>query len=524
MSPKTQTMAGGHISLEPSAVENGKAILCSAMEYGFVGPLDIPVAHFHPELQVMASFIREARDEGAKEFADIIAHLMQTREPGEAQDLTRASLAELAQGLPHRPESLERSAEIVRNHHLAYSRFLASCKLQKILEAGEDPADALQEVIKLEAENTGTSRSMLVRGVKSYPTVCPPESILLGNDWGRRGDVLTFISTAGAGKSVAVTQAAMAWGLGLKYLEIEPARPLRILLFSGEDDGVTIGQCREGFLENSKAITGRQLTAQDLDLLDSMLRIEFIREHVGEHFHSHLARLLKEEPADLVIVNPLLSYLGGEVVAVASKWLRGGLMPILQEYDCAALVAHHTPKLAKDGWENTDDTYSAIGGAELANIPRAILTLRPTGAEGLSVLKVSKRQTTGWKDAYGKYVSHCFIKRTEDPTRPAWIPIDSGEAEEMISNSKQSGNAKQGSKKVTPEKVVEIVTTQPVKRQDLIARVRALCECGESTADRAIKDAQEDGLIEGFDEPNSHGGKPIKWLRIPTEEQLFTNS
>ena len=113
----------------------------------------------------------------------------------------------------------------------------------------------------------------------------------------------------------------------------------------------TIGQCREGFLEHTEAITGRQLSAADLEPLDLMLRIEFCREHVGLRFHPHLAALLREESADLVIINPLLSYIGGEVVAEASTWLRAGLMPILQEHKCAALIAHHTPKLAKDGWQ-----------------------------------------------------------------------------------------------------------------------------------------------------------------------------
>ena len=56
-------------------------------------------------------------------------------------------------------------------------------------------------------------KSLLLRGVNHYPTEIPPETILLGNGWMRRADVVTFISTAGAGKSVAVTQAAMAWGL-----------------------------------------------------------------------------------------------------------------------------------------------------------------------------------------------------------------------------------------------------------------------------------------------------------------------
>jgi hypothetical protein len=294
-------------------------------------------------------------------------------------------------------------------------------------------------------------RSQVIWGVNDYPTVTPPETVVLGRGWLRRGDIATFISTAGSGKSVAVTQAAMAWGLGLPYLGISPTRPLRILLFSGEDDGVTIGQCREGFLEHSEAITGRQLSAADLEPLDRMLRIEFCREHVGLRFHAHLTELLLEQPADLVIVNPLLSYLGGEVVAEASTWLRAGLMPILQEHDCAAFIAHHTPKLAKDGWDNTDDTYSAIGGSELANIPRAILTLRPTTAEGLSVVKVSKRQTTGWKDSRGSFTPCYFTKRSDNPERPAWLPVSSDEAADMIADTKAASASGKGGKKATPQ-------------------------------------------------------------------------
>lgn len=116
-------------------------------------------------------------------------------------------------------------------------------------------------------------RSHVFRGINQYPTSPPEEENILGDGWLRKGDLATLISTAGAGKSVAMIQAAIAWGLGLPYFGIRPPRPLRILLFSGEDDGISIGQCREGLLENSEAITGRKLTSDDLLPLNDLLRI-----------------------------------------------------------------------------------------------------------------------------------------------------------------------------------------------------------------------------------------------------------
>ncbi|MEO7099433.1 MAG: AAA family ATPase [Luteolibacter sp.] len=387
---------------------------------------------------------------------------------------------------------------------------------------GWDAADADPQEIHDLIDNAVTIEKvvnpLIVSGVNSFPTETPPETVLLGNGWGRRGDIINFISTAGAGKSVAVTQAAMAWGLGLSYLGIHPPRPLRIILFSGEDDGVTIGQCREGFLDHSEAITGRQLAASDLAALDNMIRVDFSREYVGERFHGHLTALLQESPADLIIVNPLLSYVGGEIVACASQWLRAGLMPILQTNDCGALISHHTGKMAKDGWDNTDDTYSAIGGGEMANVPRSILTLRPTAADGLSVVKVSKRQTTGWKDEDDQFTSSFFVRRSNNPERPAWIPVAHDEAEEEIAAGSPSARGKAGGKKATAEHVVEILKTGAMQRQQLIERMRKTCSCSDRPAKDAIKDAEDDELIASFTEPNPNGGHPLRWFCLPEQK------
>ena len=366
---------------------------------------------------------------------------------------------------------------------------------------------------------SNSARSLIVYGVNSYPTVVPTETVLLGNGWLRRHDIATLISTAGAGKSVAIIQAAIAWALGLLFFGIRPARPLRILMFLGEDDGVTFGQCREGFLAHSLAITGRQLSAEDMDPLDCMIRTEYTREHVGDRFHTYLGAALAEYPADLVIVNPLLSYIGGEIVANVSGWMRGGIMPILQRHDCAALFAHHTPKMAADGWDNTDDVYSGIGGGEIANIPRAILTLRPTAVEGLMVVKVAKRQTTGWQDDSGNFVPSYFVRRSCNLERPAWIPVPHGVALERIAAARAAGGATAGGRKVTVTLVVEALANGPMCRQDLIGCLRRTCNSSDRPAKDAIREAEDDEIISSFTVPNPRGGNPIKWLCLPCHQQ-----
>ncbi|MEO8617678.1 MAG: AAA family ATPase [Luteolibacter sp.] len=517
---KREMKIGAHAPYEQNAITQTERILAAQMEHGAVGPLDIsPEIMPTPELVNLAQLIRDALADGAKSWPEVVGYALDKLEDQEAQDHARIRISGIAESAYSRPEMMGEAVRIVIEYDKCKRLQLLTWKLQSAQDNSGNVPAVLREIAEMEASQAkGNGHSIIVRGVMSYPTESPPETILLGNGWIRRADVATFISTAGAGKSVAVTQAAMAWGLGLPYLGIKPARPLRILLFSGEDDGVTIGQCREGLLEHSEAITGRKLTAQDLAPLDSMLRIEFIREHVGNGFHVHLAGLLRDEPADLVIVNPLLSYVGGEIVSCASEWLRGGLMPIMQEHDCAALVAHHTPKLAKDGWENTDDTYSAIGGAELANIPRAILTLRPTAADGLSVVKVAKRQTTGWQDDDGKFTSCYFVKRSDNPERPAWIPVAHDEAQELIAAGKPSVSGKEGSKKATAGHVVELLAGGAMQRQMLIERIREKCNCSDKPARDAIIEAQSDEVIETFTEKNPKGGHDLRWFCLPEQK------
>lgn len=503
-----------HERFLPRAEDAARRLISSWIEHG---PKEIN--HFEPDRMPTGTLHKVANGvlvcmlhHGVKDFTGIAAYFTDAPQP------VRDELKECSQEVPPLSSDCKPLLAILTKYDRTRQQEILAHELSETLARCDDPSDIMREIAVFEAEGTGKTRSMIVHGVNSFPIVIPPETVILGNGWIRRGDIGTLISTAGAGKSVAMIQAAMAWALGLPYFGIKPPRPLHILLFSGEDDGVTFGQCREGFLEHSEAITGRLLTAADLAPLDSMLRTEFCREHVGLSFHSHLSALLREVPADLVIVNPLLSYIGGEIVACASQWLRAELMPILQKHDCACLIAHHTPKMAKDGWANTDDTYAAIGGAEIANVPRAILTLRPTAADGLCVVKVSKRQTTGWKDGTGAFVSTYFVKRSGNPERPAWIPVDADEAAELMAACGQSGSNDASRKKATPGHVVKALSTGAMQQVALIECLMRKCRCSEKPAKDAIREAELDELVSTFNEPNPRGGHALKWLCLPEHQ------
>lgn len=505
-----------HERFLPDAEEAARKLVRSWIDYG---PKELN--HFAPErmpsgaLMEVASGVLDAKiRDGVKDYGGIVASFTAAPQP------VKDELAECYQAFSPLPsdcgpllDHLDRYDRTRRREILAHQ--LATSLAADASDENDHTTQILQQIAELEVGSAGKAHSLIVHGVNSYPTTVPPETVILGNGLLRWADIAHLISTAGAGKSVAAIQMAMAWALGLSYFGICPPRPLRILLFSGEDDSVTMGQCREGFLEHSQDITGRKLTLADLAPLDFMLRTEFSREHVGDSFHIHLVRLLRESPADLVIINPLLSYLGGEVVATVSTWLRAGLMPILQKNNCAAVIAHHTGKMAKDGWDNTDDTYSAIGGGEVANVPRTILTLRPTAADGLFVVKVSKRQTTGWKDADGNFTTSYFVKRSGNPERPAWIPVDSCEAQERMYAGKPSGSAGKGGKKVTAGHVIEALETGPMQRQGLIDWLTKRRTCSGRTASDAILEAEKDEVILSFTETNPNGGKAIKWLSLP---------
>jgi hypothetical protein len=283
------------------------------------------------------------------------------------------------------------------------------------MEPEADPAAAARDFADLAAG--------LLAGPSEAPTaqplaeLRPPDEAdgteLLRHRFLCRGAGLLLAGPTGTGKSALLMQAAICWAIGEPVFEIHPARPLKTLLIQAENDTADLAAMRDG--------VGRGLDLSAEQRSAAFSRIFICREtrRTGEAFFREVARpLLAAHRPDLLLIDPALAFIGGEVGRqdIVGPWLRNMLAPLLDEFSCAAVIAHHTNKppsgREKPDWRAGDLAYLGAGSAEWANWPRAVLSLRSIGEHGRFELHAAKRGAQiGWRNpddttAFSKFVGH----------------------------------------------------------------------------------------------------------------------
>ena len=108
------------------------------------------------------------------------------------------------------------------------------------------------------------------------------------------------------------------------------------------------------------------------------------KARTGNVFLAEVVRpLLSTHRPDILRIDPLLAYLGDDPTdgKALAAFCRNGLNPLLEEFRCAVILNHHTPKTTNRDtslWRASDWMYSGSGGADLTNWARAILVIDPT--------------------------------------------------------------------------------------------------------------------------------------------------
>jgi len=228
------------------------------------------------------------------------------------------------------------------------------------------------------------------------------ENTLLGNRFLCRGGGLLFVGSTGVGKSTGIIQMGISWAVGRTCFGIRPAKPLKILYVQAENDEGDLCEMRDGVLEHL------DLKASERDELERNFVCVFESSRTGDELVTGtLQPLLEEHTPDLIILDPALSYLGGDgnEQKIVGPFLRNSLTPMLQKHKCGVLIVHHTNKPTGDQNRKkkvaTDFAYAGTGSAEWANWARAVLILH-TKDDALRELRIGKRFRLGWKDAEGK--------------------------------------------------------------------------------------------------------------------------
>ena len=324
-----------------------------------------------------------------------------------------------------------------------------------------------------------------------------PSKTLLGNRFLCVAGGLLFVGPSGIGKSSASVQQDILWALGRPAFGIHPARPLRTLCIQAENDDGDLGEMARGVCE------GLHLTNGDRNAIRDQVLYVSERAHTGLRFLTTIvAPLLGKHRPDILRLDPLLAYLGDDVndQRATAAFLRNGLNPLLEQFNCAVIINHHTPKVVNrdtSAWRASDWMYSGAGSADLTNWCRAALVIDPTYAPYVFRFIAAKRGgRVGWRDEDDGSTIYERIFCHETGGGLCWHEATDKDIEEVESNKR---------KRKTPSKT----------KEDLMALVPA---DGAISKNVLISRAQDNGCGEkrsrGFLTELIESGDLYEW-RVP---------
>jgi hypothetical protein len=235
---------------------------------------------------------------------------------------------------------------------------------------------------------------------------------ILGNRWLCKGGSLLIVGQSGTGKSSLMMQAAVHWALGRDFFGIKPVKPLRSIILQAENDALDCGESLQD------VVAGAYLDSAEIAQLKEHLAIYRDTVSTGTTFTAALKALIIEHKADIVYVDPILSFSGIDVSdqEQASKFLRHDLAPILLETGAVLVAMHHTgkPKTSadKEGHTVADLAYAGLGSSEFTNYFREVAVLfRCQGEEPIYKFGLTKRRgRAGLKDSADQFKSEIYIR------------------------------------------------------------------------------------------------------------------
>jgi hypothetical protein len=260
-----------------------------------------------------------------------------------------------------------------------------------------------------------------------------PETNLLGNRWLTRDGSAFVIAPSGHGKSSWVMQSVCCWSIGRIAFGIHPARPLRILVLQSEDDDAESKKF-------AQIIRKMKLTPEEVAVLRSNTRFEYLRSLTGAKFILAVDQFLTEWPADVVVINPLSGFLLCDLKddEKVNSFLRNDLGSVMSRHRCAPLVVHHTPKLnftKLDNMQWYDWMYAMSGCAGLTNWGRAVLVIAPSKIPGTYRFIAAKRfDEIQWtaREYWFAHSRQVFSDNGKDHVILEWVPA----SEEQIAGAK----------------------------------------------------------------------------------------
>lgn len=285
--------------------------------------------------------------------------------------------------------------DTVRNDAMRRSLIDLGMRIAESARANRDPQEVLTEQLaRLQALGRTANKSAGLEGRAfmsfAMPTKDDP-SVLLGNRYLCRGDGGILASTSGMGKSSLSLQAATTWALGRPLFGgLDPhGRALKSLIFQAEDSDGDMAEVKHSMIH------AMRLTEAEQAQVAANVIIITDRIHRGPSFLAELKRQIAIHKPDIVWINPLLAFIGGDVndAKAAGEFLREGLNSLNEKASFAYIIIHHTAKPPKERADRkwNEVMYEMAGSADLTNWARFVISLRASDTEGRFNLVLAKR-------------------------------------------------------------------------------------------------------------------------------------
>jgi len=245
---------------------------------------------------------------------------------------------------------------------------------------------------------------------------------MIGNRWLTRGDSMLLVSQSGVGKSSWALQFMISLAVGRPFFGIKAARPLKVVMTQAENNG---GDVAEAFQDIT---SGMSLYPDEMALLRDNLHIYRDTESVGPEFLKRMRELVVRHAAEVILVDPLLSFCGIEVAdqQQMTDFLRHGVNKILGDTKVIGIFVHHTtkPRAAKDkeGQTSADLAYAGAGASELVNWTREVGVIqRQPGDDPIFKFALTKRRSrSGMQDAAGQFANEITVRHSRTPGVIRW--------------------------------------------------------------------------------------------------------
>ena len=262
-------------------------------------------------------------------------------------------------------------------------------------------------------ESQDMPQEFTLQSIIDYDPENDPDN-LIGDRWLRRGSSLLFVGQSGCGKSSMAFYQGLCWARGAAWFGVQPVRPLKIAYIQAEND---IADQHDSLKGAAMSVFGQYGWQEGLRQAGMLFFRETVR--TGADFATMLRRLVRKTKADIVYIDPLLSYMGGNPadIEVCANFTRHLLQPIMMETGVVLVLVHHFPKpKGKDDKPESvaDLAYSGFGSSDLTNWAREVIVMKELGFNHPRrfMLGMAKRaDRAGLRDKEEKKVGSIIIQR-----------------------------------------------------------------------------------------------------------------